>query len=74
MFKIDIDVRWFITFTGDETFEQHVHAGRVHLGDTQAITDRRIRSRAAALAKNLPAAGKLDNIVHRQKVGFVAHV
>ena len=72
--EIDIDVGRLVAVARDETLEQHAHAGRVDLGDAQAVTDRRVGRRAAALAQDAPAAGELDDIVDGQEVGFVAQL
>src|SRR5579863_5530628 len=33
--EVDVDVRGFIAFFGDEALEQHLHAPRIHFGDPQ---------------------------------------
>ncbi len=69
--EIDVDVRWLIAFAADETLEQQVGALGVDLGHIQAITDRRIGGRAAALAQDVLLARETHNVVHRQKVHLV---
>ena len=72
--EIDVDVGRLVALAGDEALEQHVHARRVHLGDAEAVTDGGIGGRAAALAQNVAAAGKLHDVVHGQEIGFVAQL
>ena len=74
MFEININIRWFVTFAGYEALKQHIHSCRIYLGDTQAITDRGIGRRAASLAKDIPATGKLDNVMYCQEIGFIVQV
>ena len=46
-----------------ETVEQHAHAGRVHLGDAQAVAHGRIGGRTTALAQDALVTGELDDVV-----------
>ena len=69
--EINVDVRRFVALPGDEALEQQVHAGRVDLGDVQAETDRRVGRRPAPLAEDVLAAGKLDDVLHREEIVLV---
>src|SRR5262245_47415982 len=56
MLEIDVDVGRLVSLTRHEALEQQARARGVHFGDAEAITDRRIGSRAPPLAENpLPA-------------------
>ena len=63
--EIHIDVGRFVAFLRDETFEQQMHARRVDFGDVQAVANRRVGRRPAALAKNALAAGELNDVLYR---------
>ena len=63
MFEVDIDVGRLIAFVGYESFEQQMQARRIHLGNVQAITHRRIGRRTAALTQNTFAARVFDDVV-----------
>ena len=71
--KVHINIGRLIALPRDKTLKQHVHARRVHLGDAQAITHRRVGRRAAPLAQDMPAAGKSHDVVHGQKIHLVFH-
>ncbi len=69
--EVDVDVGWFVAFGADEALEQHAHSRRVDLGDTQAITHRRIGRAAAPLAQDALGARPLHDVGHGQEVGLV---
>jgi hypothetical protein len=69
--EIHIDVGRLAAVRGDKPFEQEVAIARVDIGDAQAVTDRRIGRRAAALAEDVLTAGVTDDVVHGEKVGGV---
>ncbi len=71
VFKVHIDVGRFVTFLGDETFEQHFHARRIHLRDAEAVAHRRVRRRTAPLAQNAARAREGHDVVHTEKKGLV---
>ncbi len=71
VFEIDVDVRWFVAFFGDEAFEQQFHVAGVDLGHAQHEAHRRIGRRATALAQDLLAAGEAHDVVHGQEVRLV---
>ncbi|KPX56540.1 Titin [Pseudomonas amygdali pv. photiniae] len=66
--EIHVDIRWLVALFGDEALEQQVTLFRVQLGDPQRITHCRVGRRATSLAKDMLAAGKLDDVMHGQKV------
>ena len=74
VFEIHIDVRRLVALTGNKAFEQHTHARRIDLGDAQRVTHRRIGGRTTALTQNAAAARKGDDILHGEKVWFVAQL
>jgi len=71
VFEIDVDVGRFATLLRDETLEQHARAIRADLGNAQRETNNRIGRRTASLAQDIDAAREADDVVHRQKIGFV---
>jgi hypothetical protein len=50
--EVDVDVGRLVALAADEALEQQRHARRVDLGDAQAVADRRVGRRAAALAQD----------------------
>ena len=71
MLEIDVDVGRFLAFGRDEALEQEVDFDRVHRGYAERVADRRIGRRAASLAQNALRAGKMDNVVHGEKIGRI---
>ncbi len=67
MFEIHVDIRRLVAFLGNESLEQHRHAGRIHLGDFQAVADDGIGRRSAPLAEYFLRPGVLHDIVHREE-------
>ena len=74
VFKVDIDVGWFVALFGDEALKEHAHARGVDLGDAQAVADCGVGSRATALAEDALCAGKGHDVVDREEVGLVAQL
>src|ERR1043165_1045404 len=72
--KIDIDIRRFFAFLGEEALEQEIHLLGVYLGDAEAITDDGIRGRAASLAENAFRAGEGYDLVDSQEVFRVSAI
>ena len=56
----------------DEALEQQRHARRVDLGDAQAVADRGVGRRAAALAEDVARAREAHDVVHGEEVRLVA--
>jgi hypothetical protein len=56
--EVDVDVWGLVALLGDEALEQHGSAVRVHLGHAQAVADRAVGSRAAALAQDAAERAK----------------
>ena len=71
VFEVDVDVGRLVALAADETLKQHAHARGIDLGHAQAITDRRVGGRTAPLAQDVPAAGKVDDVMHGQKIHLV---
>ena len=69
--EIDVDVGRLVAIRGDEALEQEAACARIDLGDAEAVTDRRIRRRAAALAENVLAARVTDDVVDGEEIGRV---
>ena len=75
MLEIDVDIRRLVALGRDEALEQQVDLAGIDGGDAEAVADRGIGRRAAALAQDsLPAAGVTHDIVHRQEIGRVAEL
>ena len=68
MLEIDIDVGRLASLLRNEALEQEVVAFRIDGGDAEHVADGRIGGRAAALAKDVLAAGETDDRIHRQEV------
>ncbi len=66
--EIDIDVGRLIAIRGDEAFKQETAFARIDIGDVQAVADRRVRRRAAALAEDVLAAGVANDVMDGEKV------
>ena len=70
--EIHVDVGGLVALLGDEAGEEQVVEGWVHRGDAQAIADRRIGRRAAALAENPLIARPADDVVDGQEIVRIA--
>ncbi len=68
MFKVDINIRRFITFLRNKPLKQKVNFDRVNSRDAEAITNCRIRRRPSPLAENVLRLCKAHNVVDRQKI------
>ena len=53
MLKVDVNIGRLIALPADETLEQHTHAGRVYLGDAQAIADDAVGCGPSTLAQDV---------------------
>jgi len=69
VFEINVDIGRFAALGTDEPFEQEVDAARVDGGNAEAEAHRRVGRRAASLAENVAAFGKVDDIVDGQEIG-----
>ena len=69
--EIHVDVRRLVALLGDETLEQHFHAGRIHFGDVQCIAHRRVGGRATPLAQDAAAAGEAHDVMHGEEIRLV---
>ena len=74
MFEIDVDVRRLVALPGDEALEQQFDPRRIDFGDSQAIAHRRIGRRAAALAENSAATGKIHHVMDGEKIMLVTQL
>ena len=70
--EIHIDVRRLVTLPGNETLEQHLDTRGIDLGNTEAIAHRRVGRRTAALTEDMLTAGKGHQVMHGEKIMFVA--
>src|SRR6185312_2085911 len=68
--EIDVDVGRLTPLLGDEALEQEVAGGRVDRSDPEAIADRAVRGRAAALAEDrrIERARISDDVVDGQEI------
>ena len=71
MLEVDVDVGRLVALGRDEALEQQIDAVGIDGGDAEAIADRRIGGRAAALAEDAARAGKADDVVNGEEVGRV---
>ena len=72
--EIHIDIGRFIAFLGNKPLHQHDHASRIHFGDAQAVTNRRIGRGAAPLAEDALGTSEPDDVVHGQEIGLVIQI
>src|SRR5205085_7239151 len=70
--EVDVDVRRLVPLARNEALEEHVHARRIDLRDAERIAHRRIRRRAASLAKDVLRAGIAHEVLDREKERLVA--
>ena len=70
--EVDVDVRRLIALLRDKPLEQHVDTRGVDLGNTQAVTHRRISSRPAPLTQNALAPREGHEVMHGKEVMLVA--
>src|SRR5205807_4103966 len=68
--QIEIDVRPFAAFLGKKSLEQKFHADWIDRGNSQAITNRAIRRRTAALNQDSLPLTKFNDVPNDQKVTF----
>ena len=57
--QVEVDVGPLATLLGEEALEQQLHADRVDGGDAEAVADRAVRRRAAALHQDALAAAEV---------------
>ena len=67
-FKININIGFFITQCREKTLEGQVVVNRVHGGDVEQETHRRVRSRPSTLAEDSSGARKTHDVVDNQKI------
>ena len=63
--QIEIDVRPLAAFFGEKSFEEQFHPDGIDGGDSERITDRAVRGRAAALHQDVLARGKTGRCPRR---------
>ena len=66
--EVDVDVGRLVALGRDEALEQQIEARRIDLGDPEAIADRGIGRRAAALAEDALRAREAHDVVHGEEV------
>jgi hypothetical protein len=69
--EVDVDIRRLVALAADEALEEQVDAGRIDGGDAEAVADRRVGRRPAALAEDPARAGELDQVPDGEEVVFV---
>ena len=62
-FKIDIDIGFFITESGQKTLKRKAVINRIHRGDVQQETHRGIRGRTPPLTQDAPGPRETHNVV-----------
>ena len=72
--EVDVDVGRLVALGRDEALEQQIDAVGIDGGDAEAIADRRIGGRAAALAEDAARPREADDVVDGKKVGRVAEL
>ncbi len=71
MLEIDVDVGRLAALGADEALEQQIQARRIDGGDAEAVADRRVRRRAAALAEDVARPRLAHDVVDGEKIGRV---
>ena len=66
--EVDVDVRCLGAFLAQETLEQQLELDRVHCGDAEAVADRAVRRRAAALTEDPLTARETHDVPDDQEV------
>ena len=69
--EIDVDVGRLVALGRDEAFEQQIAADRIDRGDAEAVADRGIGRRAAALAEDVLRARIAHDVVDGEEIGRV---
>ena len=69
--EVDVDVGRLGPLGGDEALEQQAAAHRIDLGDAEAVADRGIGRRAAALAEDALRARIAHDVVDGEEIGRV---
>src|SRR5580693_3762381 len=60
--EVDVDVRWFAPFGGEEALEKKVTSRGVDRGDAEAEANGAVRSAAPPLAEDVERARDLDDL------------
>ena len=71
---VEVDVGRLGPLAGEKALEQQVHPHRVDRRDAEAVADRRVGRRAAALGEDAAAPADLDDVPHRQEVSAVVEL
>ena len=74
MLEIDIDIRRLVALSRDESLEQQIHAGGIHLGDAEAIANRGVGGRSPPLAQDADRASESHDVVDGEEVGLVGEL
>ncbi len=72
MLEIDVDVGRLVALAADEALEQEIEPRRIDRGDAEAIADRRIRRRAAALAQDAELPRLAHDVVDGEEIRRIA--
>ena len=71
---VEVDVRRLGALAGEEALEEQAHPHGIDGGDPQAVADRGVRGRAAALAEDRPLPAEADDLPHREEVAAVVEL
>ena len=66
--EVDVDVGRLVALGRDEALEQKIEVRRIDLGDPEAVADRGIGRRAAALTEDFLRAREAHDVVHGEEV------
>jgi hypothetical protein len=72
--EVDVDIGRLVAFLRDEAREQKLALVRIDRRDVEAITDRAVRRRAAALTKDVLAARERDHVMDGEEVARVVEL
>ena len=66
--QIEIDVGPLAALLREEALEEQLHADRIDRGDAEAVADRAVGGRAAALDEDVVLPAEVDQVPHDQEV------
>ena len=72
--EVEVDVGRLGALLREEALEEEPHPHRIDRGDAEAVADRRVRGRAAALAEDVLLAAELDDLAHGEEVAAVVEL
>jgi hypothetical protein len=66
--KVDVDIRPFAAFLGEEALKQQIHADRINGRDFEGVADGAVRGRPATLDQNVVLFAETDDVPNDQEI------